>query len=173
MQVAQIPLLRFLKPAVAGFILIVLVASCKVEVPPKDTVCIPVVPNDTSSLAKKNHFIPRSKIETFKKEFELVRDSLMKDGQLFIPFSEEFNKAAILRTLEDPKCTGIRIYYGIKKTNRREIRLIIVGIDMKGNDLFYIVRDEPVSVQSKEGGVYGQREAGGNEWGNCKPPCLE
>jgi hypothetical protein len=159
--------------AVANFVLIVFFSSCTQEVPPKGTVCIPV-PQDTSALAKKNHFIPKSQIDAFRKEYLLVRESIIRsDSNLFIPESEDFNKAAILKTLEDPKCTGIRIYYGVKKGNRNEIRLIIVGIDAQGNDLYYIVQ-EPLSAVKQDSGVYGQGEkTGGNEWGNCHPPCRD
>jgi hypothetical protein len=169
MRPAQVPIPRLFLPAVAILSLGLFFSACTEEVTPKGTVCIPVPP-DTSALAKKNHFIPKSQIESFRKEFEIVRDSVIRSTNLFIPFSEEFNKAAIIRTMEDPKCTGIRIYYGIKKSDRREIRLIIVGIDEQGNDLYYIVR-QTAQAQTKEGGVYGQGEPGGNEWGNCKPPC--
>ncbi len=169
MRFARLPSPNLFFLAVVILFLGLFFSACTEVVPPKGTVCIPVPP-DTSALAKKNHFIPKTQIESFRKEFEIVRDSVIRSTNLFIPFSEEFNKAAIIRTLNDPKCTGIRIYYGIKKSDRREIRLIIVGIDQQGNDLYYIVR-QTNQVNTKEGGVYGQTQPGGNEWGNCKPPC--
>ena len=86
------------------------------------------MPVDTSALGKINHFIPRDLIDEFKREFNIERDSLAvcRSG-LYIPVSEAFNKPAVLEILKDPKCVGLKIYYGVKKNdNNKEMRVMLV-----------------------------------------------
>jgi hypothetical protein len=133
------------------------------------TVSIPN-PEDTSALGKINHFIPVEDIERFKKDFAVQRDSLgmIKNG-LFIPISEAFNKKILLEILKDEKCVGMRMYYGVKRgdnESRNEIRLILVGVDAQGKDL-YITEGGLLSKAATQAGG----RSGGGEWGQCTPPC--
>lgn len=120
---------------------------------------------DSSSLGKIDHFIKKGDIESFKKDFLVQRDSLGRNNPgVFIPNSETFNKAALLEILKDPKCVGMRMYYGLKKGDKRnEFRLILVGVDEQGNDLF-VTRGSAVAADA--GG-----STGGAEFGQCTPPC--
>jgi uncharacterized protein YpmB len=142
-----------------------LFSSCNQQ--PRDgQVSIPV-PKDTSALSKIDHFIPQATINEFKTVFSAQRDSLsLKAAGLFIPETEAFNKPAVLEILKDPLCVGVRIYYGIKKGDKRnELRLILVGVDSQGKDLF-ITQGSALAAQAGGGGQ------GGLEYGQC-PPCQK
>lgn len=129
-------------------------------------VTIPV-PNDTSALAKINHFIPRATIDQYKRDFIVANDSqALKNPALHIPVSEAFNKPALLEILKDPNCVGIRVYYGVKKGQRRnEVRLILVGVDSQGKDLYILEGGE-----ASKAATQGNNKEGGLEMGQC-PTC--
>lgn len=137
---------------------------------PEHEVCIPV-PKDTTGLGKKEHFIPVDSVNDFRKDFELYRDTLAnRVPELYFALSEAFNKEHLLRMLKDPRNIGIRIYYGVKKGNGKvkdEFRLVLVGVDEQGNDLF-ITRPRKGSAAAQ---VSGDTELGGLEYGQCNPPC--
>ena len=145
----------------------VIASSC--SNPPKTTgkeACIPVPP-DTSALGKIDHFIALDQIDEFKKDFLPQRDSVsIKNPNLYIPVSEAFNKAALIDILKDPESVGIRIYYGLKKGDKRnEFRLILVGVNEQGKDL-YISKSSSVTAAKINGA-----NLGGAEFGQCSPPC--
>lgn len=126
-------------------------------------------PKDTSALSRINHFIPQDDIERFKKDYMVVRDSLARSNpEFFIPLTEAFNKQALLDLLKDPKNVGLKIYYGVKTGKRKELRMIIVGVDEQGNDL-YLSDGERSAVAAQVTGGGGK---GGLEYGQC-PPCEE
>lgn len=148
-------------------LLLVLAASCGHQ--NEGGVHIPV-PKDTSALAEINHFIPVERIDDFRKGFAAQRDSLARlSPNLYIPLSETFNKQALLDLLKDSTNVGIRIYYGLKTGDKRnEVRLVLVGVNSQGQDLYY-----------EQGGQIGKVAAklppdgkGGAEYGQCDPPCL-
>jgi hypothetical protein len=122
------------------------------------------VPKDTSALGRIDHSIPVQTIEQYRKDYIVVRDSLSRSNpDLFLPESEAFNKPQLLELLKNPKCVGIRIYYGLKQGKPNELRCMIVGVDEQGRDL-YIDRGSPAAAQSGNGGF-------GLEYGQCHPPC--
>jgi hypothetical protein len=123
-------------------------------------------PPDTSSLGKVDHFIPIAQMDEFRKAFQPERDSISSRIGTYIPESEAFNKEWLLKVLKDPNCVGLKIYYGVKgKTERgNEMRLMIVGVDEQGKDL-YITRGSTLAGQVDDDGK------GGLEWGQCTPPC--
>jgi hypothetical protein len=125
-------------------------------------------PPDTSALGKIDHFIPIERMDEFKKLFAAEKDSILRAVPgLSIPNSEAFNKEWLLKVLKDPKCVGIRIYYGTKKGERgEEFRLMIVGVDEQGNDLYITREGSTLANQADDPGGKG-----GLEWGNCDPPC--
>lgn len=127
------------------------------------TVCVPN-PKDSSALAKIDHFISTGEIKEYRAAFTSTNDSLQRSvPSLLLPDAEAFNKAAILDILKDPRSVGIRIYHGIKKGGKKdELRVIIVGVDAQGKDL-YITRGSAVAAQA--GGSQG-----GAENGQC-PTC--
>ncbi len=142
------------------------------------------LPEDTSALAKINHFIPSATIREYQAAFARERDSLQKlRPGLSIPSSEAFNKKALIELLQIPDCVGIRVLYGAKQNgNNSSMRLILVGVDSKGNNLY--LKDQPKAAtnepaakkqdstapqkmnQSLDGG------SGGVEQGQCDPPCT-
>ena len=130
------------------------------------------VPKDTSSLAKINHFIPVRDIEAFKAAFSGQRDSLSRVyPNLVIPYAETFNKQAILNILRDSGNVGLRIYYGVKTgDNRNELRLILVGVNSEGKDLYYSNGGEQGKLSAK---LPPPPEDGGAEYGQCTPPCFQ
>lgn len=122
-----------------------------------------VIPNlpDSSALAKIEHYIPKGEIMRFRRAFNA--DSLnAKNPDLFITESEGFNKSALLELLKDPKCVGIRIYYGIAPgtTRKKDLRLILVGTDSQGKDLYF------THTTSKAGTRLTDDEVG-LEYGQC------
>lgn len=136
--------------------------------PKGDGVWIPV-PKDTSELGIRDHFIPKDSIAAYRKRYTQVRDTLEKlMPSLFIPFSEAYNKPSVLELMKDSNCIGIRIYYGataVKKNGKQDIRLILVGVDKQGNDLF-VKKGSPLTAKAGESGE------GGYEYGQCAPPCY-
>ncbi|MEO5595368.1 MAG: hypothetical protein ABIR15_13245 [Chitinophagaceae bacterium] len=140
--------------------------SCNNPPPPPpppgntDTVLIPNL-KDTSALSKIDHSIPKSEIMTFRKAFNAEREILAKNNpELFITASEGFNKTQLLDLLKDPKCVGIRIYYGVTKGDtKQELRMILVGTDSQGKDLYiYKTSNKAASrlTQDETGLEYGQ-----------------
>ncbi len=125
------------------------------------------VPPDTSALGKKDHFIPMAELEKFRAQYGVERDSLARKAPtLSIPTAEAFNKKALIEILKDPRCVGIRVYYGVKQGNKsNELRLILVGVDEQGKDL-YITKGNAAANQTGGGGK------GGTEYGQCTPPCF-
>jgi hypothetical protein len=138
------------------------IMSCNNPPTTEGGVFIPV-PKDTSALGKIDHFISTGEIEKFKKQYLPQRDSLARiNPNLFIPVTEAFNKEGLIQLLKDPKNVGLKIYYGVKQGKRNEFRLIIVGVDEQGNDLYF-------SKGSSLAGKINQ-DLGGLEYGQC-PPC--
>jgi hypothetical protein len=137
--------------------------SCNNNTLPPGATVIPATP-DTSALANINHFIPESQIKQYREAFRTDNDSLkIKFPALLIPDAEAFNKPAVLEILKDPRCVGIRIYHGVKKGSKNEIRVIIVGVDSQGNDILISGGSAVATdiVQTK----------GGLETGQC-PSCV-
>ena len=123
-------------------------------------VFIPNLP-DTSGLAKIEHYIPKSEIMKFRRTFNA--DSLTaRNPDIFITKSEGFNKTALLELLKDPKCVGIRIYYGITEgsTRKKDLRLILVGTDSQGKDLYF-------NRSSSKAGTRLTQDEVGLEYGQC------
>lgn len=152
-------------PALA---LIIGVSSCR---PKQEGGQFIPVPRDTSALGKVNHFIPVEDINKFKSAFASQRDSIARNFPgLFIPLSETFNKQALLNLLKDSTNVGIRIYYGLKAGgNRNEVRLVLVGVNSQGQDLFYLNGAEEGKISAK---VPPPPLSGGVEYGQCTPPCF-
>lgn len=142
---------------VMACIVVLVVTSCN-NTPP-DGVLIPV-PKDSSALAKIDHHISGALIKEFRRSFNTERDSLkIKYPDLFITESEGFNKPALLELLKDPKCVGLRIYYGVTKGARqKELRMIIVGTDSQGKDL--LIEKSAVAADVTQEGT-------GLEYGQC------
>lgn len=137
--------------------------------PKGDGVWIPN-PIDTSELGIRDHFIPRDSITAYRKRYDEIRDTLqIKVPTLFIPFSEAYNKRSLLELMKDSTCVGIRVYYGataIKKDGKQDLRLILVGVDKLGKDIF-------VKKFSAGESKVGDPEDGGFEYGQCAPPCYD
>jgi hypothetical protein len=178
--VLQRPLLLLL-PA------LLFMASC--TEPKGDGVFIPV-PDDTSALGKIDHFIPRQQIKDYQANFARDRDSLQKfRPDFFIPFSEAFNKKAIIEILQIPDCVGVKVLYGVKQDgDSSSMRLILVGVDSKGNNL-YLNEDgksqqataatankndsaAPAARAAKAASRMPGDTTGGIEQGQCDPPCI-
>ncbi len=70
--------------------------------------------------------------------------------------------------MKDPRCIGIRVYYGATafgSNGKQDLRLILVGVDKLGNDLF-VKRGSAIAAQAGDDGE------GGFEYGQCAPPCY-
>jgi hypothetical protein len=143
------------------------------------------VPSDTSALAKIDHFIPLQKIKEYEAAFSRERDSLQKFRPGFsIPFSEAFNKKAIIELLQIPDCVGIRILYGInQKGDSSNVRLVLVGVNSKGENLYLSEQKQgkTTTETARADSSGGQTKSaaaetsgavqGGEEHGQCNPPC--
>jgi hypothetical protein len=130
-----------------------------------DGVWIPM-PKDTSALGKINHFIPKGDIEKFRAQYGPARDSMARHmPSLYMPMSEAFNKPMLIDLLKDSNCVGIRIYYGLKAGGKSgQLRLMLVGVDSQGHDLYY-QKGSGAAAQADNMGF------GGGEYGQCNPPC--
>ena len=141
-----------------------LTISCNNE--HENGVWIPVPP-DTSALGKIDHFIPVKTIDQYRRSYGIDHDTLsQKVPNLYLPYSEAFNKMGLIDVLKDPRCVGIRVYYGAvgDRAKGSEFRLMIVGVDEQGKDL-YIKKGSKLAAQA------GDEEVGGLEYGQCTPPC--
>jgi hypothetical protein len=68
-------------------------------------------------------------------------------------FGEAFSKDVLLKILTDDNCHGIRIYHG--QTNG-EPRLLLVGIDKRGNDMSRgSLRPKDMPTDDGGSGIYG------------------
>jgi hypothetical protein len=134
--------------------------------PKGDGVWIPI-PKDTSELGIRDHFISKKEIAIYRGRYDVERDSLGNAmPKLYLPKSEAFNKRSVLEVLKDSNCIGIRVYYGATSLNgKSDFRLIIVGVDKLGKDL-YIKKGSPLAAQAGDDGE------GGLEYGQCDPPCY-
>jgi len=146
------------------------------------------VPNDTSALGKIDHFIPLSEIKEYQAAFARERDSLLKCSPNFsAPFSEAFNKKAIIEILQIPGCVGIKVLYGVKQNgDSSSMRLILVGVNSQGDNL-YLDDNQQRSTAASETAAKKDTAApaqaakmaskmpgdttGGIEQGQCDPPC--
>ena len=161
-------MLTIRKPAAFAFVILLAICTTALSVTSctshstgdgrkGDSVCVPNV-KDTSALGQINHHIPKSEIMQFRRAFNA--DSInAKNPGLFITESEGFNKTQLLELLQDSSCVGIRIYYGIAKGEKRnELRMIIVGTDSKGKDLYIKTGSRAATrlTQDETGLEYGQ-----------------
>jgi hypothetical protein len=141
------------------------------------TAIIPI-PKDTSALAKIDHFIPVDQIKAYEDTFKLEREVLQRlQPGFFIPFSETFNKQSVIDVLQIKDCVGVRILYGLtKKGDSSSVRLILVGVNSKGENLYVTKqkqRGNNAANQVKDAvpqGTSGEVD-GGEEHGQCNPPC--
>lgn len=124
------------------------------------------IPKDNSGLDKIDHFIDSSSIQTLKLNFARQQRRFEQLG-IHVPVSEAFNKRALLSLLKANDCVGIRIYQGAKtarnNAERSELRLVLVAVDSKGNEIL-ISRNSVLSAKIVD-------EVGGMESGQC-PSCL-
>lgn len=142
-----------------------LIGSCN-QGPKPGQICI-TIPKDSSELGRRNHFIPVMDIDIFKRDFKKVRDSIViRDSNIVIPNSETFNIAAIDSFVQNPKVFGLRFYYGVKPgpSNKKVLRLIVVGVDSLGHDVYIRRRGNQLAAQVSD-------DDGGLEYGQCSPPC--
>jgi hypothetical protein len=142
-----------------------------------DQAIIPV-PKDTSALAKIDHFIPVDEIKAYEDTFRLEREVLQKlQPGFFIPFSETFNKQSVIDVLQIKDCVGMRILYGLtKKGDSSSVRLILVGVNSKGENLYVTKQKKQAVKAAGQVGDAAQQTAegevdGGEEHGQCRPPC--
>jgi hypothetical protein len=171
----------FFRPLFLLFPVIFFMASCN-----NDSGGVVIqVPNDTSALARIDHFISLAKIKEYEAAFSRERDSLQKFRPGFsIPFSEAFNKKTIIELLQIPDCVGIRILYGIKQNgDTNNVRLVLVGVNSKGENLYLsgqmhnrtinneTTADSAAKQLRPAAAETGGAVQGGGEHGQCNPPC--
>jgi hypothetical protein len=160
----------------AGIVLAAMIFMVSCNNDGGNTAIIPI-PKDTSALAKIDHFIPVDKIKAYEDTFRLEREILQKiQPGLFIPFSETFNKQSVIDVLQLKDCVGMRVLYGLtKKGDSSSVRLILVGVNSKGENLYVTKqkqRGNNAATQAKDAvpGASGEVD-GGEEHGQCLPPC--
>lgn len=121
------------------------------------------IPEDRSGLDKIDHFFKEDSINLYKSLF-LRQQGKFEQVGVHVPVSEAFNKRALLSLLKADDCVGIRIYQGAKNTasGKTELRLVLVGVDSKGND---ILIDKSSVLAAKV-----TADLGGLEQGQC-PTC--
>lgn len=90
----------------------------------------------STSFIGANNFIPLSKAKQLTAFFKGQKGQLINPhlhAKDVIPYSETFDRVAIDELLGLPGCVGIRIYFGLDEEFK--IRLILVGVNDKGEDL--------------------------------------
>ncbi len=142
-----------------------------------DQAIIPI-PKDTSALGKIDHFIPVAQITAYEDSFKLEREVLQKiQPGFFIPFSETFNKQSVIDILQLKDCVGMRILYGVsKKGDSSSVRLILVGVNSQGQNLYVTEQKQRGNKAAGQAGEVVPQGAtgevdGGEEHGQCYPPC--
>ncbi len=142
-----------------------------------DQAIIPI-PKDTSALGKIDHFIPVAQITAYEDSFKLEREVLQKiQPGFFIPFSETFNKQSVIDILQLKDCVGMRILYGVsKKGDSSSVRLILVGVNSQGQNLYVTEQKQRGNKAASQAGEAVPQGAtgevdGGEEHGQCYPPC--
>ncbi len=78
-------------------------------------------------------------------------------GQEILPISEKFDAEAFTNVLNQPGCTGLRIYYGMSVDQK--IHAIIVGVNERDEDM----------IQTD--GIDGQADLIIEEGFRCPPIC--
>jgi hypothetical protein len=161
----------------AGIMLVAMLFMVSCNNNTGDQAIIPI-PKDTSALAKIDHFIPVDQIKAYEDTFRLEREVLQKiQPGFFIPFSETFNKQSVIDVLQLKDCVGMRVLYGLtKKGDSSSIRLILVGVNSRGENL-YVTKQKQRSnnaagqVKDAVPGAASGEVDGGEEHGQCRPPC--
>jgi hypothetical protein len=74
-----------------------------------------------------NHSISLAVAATLTKNY---RDSIPAGSTIALYFS----KSAVQNILNQANCTGIRMYYAIDETGKKQ--LVLVGVNAAGNDLY-------------------------------------
>jgi hypothetical protein len=119
--------------------------------------------------------MPKDSIDIYRRKFEEVRGKLCrKDSIMSLSNCETFSKDAVLKLLEDTTIIKMRIYYGIRPTTdstKRSLRLILVGVDRAGNDVF-IKNPYPGQGKKELAAPVADPLDGGLEYGQCDPPCT-
>lgn len=112
-----------------------------------------------------NNLIPLSKAKQLKALFKEKKGQLINPNipaTDVIPDSETFDRAAIDRLLALPGCVGIRIYTGMDEEFK--LRLILVGVNDKGEDLIIPSTTTADSIEENDGEVV-------EEGIRCPPYC--
>jgi len=89
---------------------------------------------DTAAQLTRNF---RAARERLRKLVGSTRNNL--DSILQLPSAEAFNRDAIAVLLNQEDAQGIRIYYG--RGSKGEVKLVLVPIDSKGNDIIVTLLD--------------------------------
>jgi hypothetical protein len=144
------------------------------------------IPSDNSELGKINHLTSRQDIDAYRENFKIEKEEIKKlRPDFIIPSGEAFNKKDLLRLLSNPNCIGIRIFYGAKPSegNNKTGRLLIVGVDRQGNDLYLKVDDSELNKNRNQSSIQKGRgpqvrvapltevEAGLQNGQCINPPC--
>ncbi len=85
---------------------------------------------------KTDQFISLDKAKKLLGKFKKDKDKVLKDefkGKNILPDSETFEWAPINTLMNLPKCTGLRIYFGMEEDDK--VSLVIVGVDENGMDI--------------------------------------
>ena len=156
----------------AALLVTFLFSECK-QRPPHNG----LIPFDTQKA--EFHAIPIGTAESYTTNFRAIRsrlsDIVAKTGDslnqiMSLPAAESFNRDAFAVLLNQKDAQGIRIYFGADKEGK--VRLVMVPIDSKGNDIIthLIARDAAVSIPGISSAV-AQDDAQAMENGQrCDPP---
>jgi hypothetical protein len=115
-----------------------------------------------------SHFIKLDEAKKMTSAYRQKKKDLIDPkykGKDVLPISESFDRAAFDKLLSHPKCTGIRIYYGLK--NGDEVHAVIVAHDADNKDIL------PSDVATVTEGVEVDIDAEIVEIGTrCPPGCA-
>lgn len=103
--------------------------------------------------SKPKHRIPVERGASMTARYRTQRKKLLK-GELdgkddVLPLCETFDKEAVKRLLDQPGCTGLRVYYSMDEEDR--IHALLVGVDASNCDIVTVS-----SLTAPEGETEGE-----------------
>ena len=86
-----------------------------------------------------SHFISLETAETLTSYYRSMRETILASGyknKNVLPLSETFSVADIKDLIEQPGCTGFRIYYGMKEEDDT-VHAVMVAVNEDNEDIIF------------------------------------
>jgi hypothetical protein len=167
-NLTQMNLQKLTRPtAIAGLVsLLFFIGSCTGGLQHPDT-------DFSRKLDSIDHHYPLSKAKMLAEAFKQHKDSVRFGGDLYaMPYSETFNLSMANQLTELKNCVGVRIYYGLDEKEKK-VRLMIVGVDENGFDIYLPEEAAAQGGNLKEKNAAEQSVAETGQWGPPPPYSVD